>query len=75
MLGDPRKKQIDFLSDLNTISMQAPSIKKKLENTMKSASLKLTRNKITQELVDPRKKLSNRLGAALMMSFIENYAN
>jgi hypothetical protein len=75
MLGDPRKRQIDFQADLNIISHQAPSVKKKTVNMTKSASLKLSRNKISKELKDESKKLTKQLGKKLMHSFINVYAD
>ena len=39
------KKQMDFYSDMNEISLKAPSIKQKLSKINKSLSLALHKNK------------------------------
>ena len=75
ILGDPRKKQIEFMSDLNTIAWQAAIVKKRHDKVSKSASLNLARNKITQEVKDKRQQLTDKIGESLKMQFIKEYAS
>lgn len=49
-MGDPMKNQMDFYSDMNEISMKAPSIKQKLRNIIKSLSLGMQKIKPKFEL-------------------------
>jgi len=75
ILGDPRKKQTDFMADLNTLAWQTAIVKKRYDKVNKSNSLNLARNKITQEVKDKRAHLAEKMGEKLKMKFIEEYAS
>ena len=67
--GDPRKKQIDFMQDINMLTWQSAIVKKKLDGKVqKSDVLYVKRNKLTKELDDrhaPGAKLLDKLETSL----------
>ena len=73
VVGDPRKKQIEFMKDMNTIAWQTAIVQQRCDKVKKSNSLMLNRNKITQELVE--NQLTTQVGEKLKMAFIEKFAS
>ena len=73
VIGDPTKKQIEFMKDMNTIAWQTAIVQQRCDKVRKSNSLMLNRNKITQELVE--NQLTAQVGEKLKMAFIEKFAS
>jgi len=69
--GDPRKKQIDFMQDINMITWQSAIIKKKLDGKVqKSDVLMIKRNKFTNKLAKKNQKLMHNLQDGIQDKFI-----
>jgi hypothetical protein len=49
-LGDPRKKHVDFMQDMNSIVWQSTIVKRKLSQVVKSDCMKVQRDRFTNEL-------------------------
>lgn len=75
ILGDPRKKQTNFMADLNTLAWQTAVVKKRYDKVKKSDSLNIYRKKFTQEVEDKRDHMAEKMGENLRIKFIEWYAS